>query len=303
MAKNNKKKFSGITTALVTPFFEGKIDWESVEKLLLNQVEQGVTGFVINGTTAESPTLSEREVKDYLEFAKKVLSGCKFEGPIILGTGSNSTSKTVEFSKKAEQWGADGCLVVVPYYNKPPQRGLVAHFTQIADATQLPILLYNVPGRTVTALSINSIAELSQHPNIVGLKEASGDLRFLEELKSRITSDFVLLSGDDASCFEFMAKGGDGVISVCSHLLGKEMKKLLEPSEFSWNKAQAGFSGFLPLINAFYLEANPIPIKQALFETDIIRSSELRLPLMKMDDQLATELRNELVKFGLIRES
>ena len=296
-------KISGVITALITPFFEGEIDWNSLESLLVDQIDQGISGFVINGTTAESPNLSEQEVDEIFAFCKRVSLEKKFNGPLILGTGSNSTAKTVELNKKAEQMGADATLVVVPYYNKPPQRGLVAHFETVASQANLPILLYNVPGRTIASLSIESIVELARHPNIIGIKEASGDLQIVKKLIDQIDTQFSLLSGDDETCFRFMAEGGDGVISVCSHLIGREMQELLIKNGSNWGAAIESFDRYLPLVKSLYLESNPIPVKHALFQMGLIRSDELRLPLVSMVEALAYQLKQEMLKSGLIHEA
>lgn len=264
------KNFKGTLTALITPFYKGQVDYDSLASLIDFQSALGVNGFVINGTTAESPTLTLSEVKDIFKFVKSKVASTV---PLILGTGSNSTQKTMEMTQVAESLGADAALVVVPYYNKPPQRGLVLHYASVAQSTKLPIFLYNVPGRTVTSLSVDTIAQLSEVENIIGIKEASGNIKFLKEIKQRVKEDFILLSGDDGSYDDFMKEGGHGVISVASHFI----------------KAK-DFKNNLDLINMLFCEANPIPVKKALQLKEIIKSSECRLPLVDMDPKLSGQL-------------
>jgi 4-hydroxy-tetrahydrodipicolinate synthase len=277
-------KFEGIMTALVTPMNYKKIDLKSLGKLLDFQLKNGVQGFVVNGTTAESPTLSRDEVSQIFNFVKKEVPK---NFPLIVGTGSNSTAATVEFSKVAESWGADALLVVVPYYNKPPQRGLQLHFTEVAKATKLPNILYNVPGRTITALELDTIEVLSRIPNIVGIKEASGNIQFAKEIRKACGPEFTMLSGDDETFEAFQREGGNGVISVSSHVIPSQMRK---------NETEK----YLDLVKALFLEANPIPVKMALWQMGIIDSPELRAPLVEMDPLLAQKLMATLIKSGVL---
>ncbi|MBX3041874.1 MAG: 4-hydroxy-tetrahydrodipicolinate synthase [Bdellovibrionaceae bacterium] len=292
-------RFKGVFTALITPFQNGKIDFTSLEKLIDQQLSGGVDGFVVNGTTAESPTLSEDEVSELFAFIRKKV-GAKV--PLILGTGSNSTADTVAATKLAEQWGADAALVVVPYYNKPPQRGLFAHFKTVADSTRLPIILYNVPGRTITSLDLDTIQRLSEVKNIIGIKEASGKIDFASEIRKSCGKDFVLLSGDDGTYAKFLEVGGDGVISVASHILPKAFSR--------WTKAahqgDAGTSlkelpQYAKAIDLLFVEANPIPVKKALQLMKVIDRAELRLPLVEMDEKLAVSLKEEMVRCGILK--
>lgn len=287
------KKIRTTITALITPFQNGQIDFESFEKLIHQQLKGGVGGFVINGTTAESPTLESSEVESLFNFTRKIV-GKDF--PLIVGTGSNSTVKTIADTKKAKAIGADAALVVVPYYNKPPQRGLVAHFKAVASDGGLPIILYNVPSRTITALSIESIVELSKVPNIVGIKEASGNIEFDREISQKCGPDFTLLSGDDGTYIDFLKNGGHGVISVASHIIPTQFANWLK------NPNQADdFSKYKNLIDKLFLEANPIPVKKALQFMGIVKSAELRLPLSEMDHGLAEKLREEMKITGLLK--
>lgn len=278
------KNFKGVFTALITPFKNGKVDFDSLERLVQYQVKNRVTGFVVNGTTAESPTLKEQEVIEIFKFIRSKV-GPNF--PLIMGTGNNDTETTIKKSKEAEALGADAVLVVVPYYNKPPQRGLLEHYVKVADAVNIPVILYNVPSRTITALELPTIKKLSEHPNIIGIKEASGNIAFLREIKEQCGDEFLALSGDDATYDEFMMNGGHGTISVASHLF---------PQVFHERKA----SKYLPLINYLFVEANPIPVKMAMHLMGVIDSPELRLPLVTLADNHKAKLKELLKEAELI---
>lgn len=292
------KNFKATITALVTPFHNGVVDFESLEKLVRHQIQNGIEGFVINGTTAESPALSDEERQGIFQAVRSIV-GAGF--PLIMGTGSNSTAQTEELSEKAEEWGADGILVVVPYYNKPPQRGLVKHFTEVAKSVSIPVILYNVPGRTITALSADSIRELSRVQNIVGIKEASGDIEFEKEIIQKTSPEFIMLSGDDVTYVDFLKAGGHGVISVASHIIPQEMvawKKLVAAGKYE--EAKTRLQKHTALINHLFVEANPIPVKMALHYMGLLRSPELRLPLVTMDEELAQRMKKEMVSLGVI---
>lgn len=278
------KKFKGVMTALITPFEKGDIDYASLEKLIEMQLKNKVVGFVINGTTAESPNLSKQEKKQIFEFVK---SKVPKDFPLIMGTGSNSTEETIQASKEAEKMGADALLVVVPYYNKPPQRGLLEHFKAIADSVHIPTILYNVPSRTITALELDTIKKLSEHPKIIGIKEASGNILFASDIRKACGESFILLSGDDGTYDEFVKAGGDGVISVSSHIIPQAMhqKKATEHKE---------------LIDLLFVEANPIPVKKALKLMKIIKSAECRLPLVELLDSNTQKLAKAMQNKGLI---
>ncbi len=278
------KNFKGVFSALITPFKNGKVDFDSLERLVQYQVKNRITGFVVNGTTAESPTLKDQEVIEIFKFIRSKV-GPNF--PLIMGTGSNDTEATIKKSKEAEALGADAVLVVVPYYNKPPQRGLLEHYVKVADAVNIPVILYNVPSRTITALELSTIKKLSEHPNIIGIKEASGNISFLREIKEQCGDEFLVLSGDDATYDEFMMNGGHGTISVASHLF---------PQVFHERKV----SKYLPLINFLFVEANPIPVKMAMHLMGVIDSPELRLPLVTLTDNHKAKLKELLKEAELI---
>jgi 4-hydroxy-tetrahydrodipicolinate synthase len=289
--------FQNVITALVTPFYKGEVDELSFTRLIHQQLEAGIRGFVINGTTAESPTLREEEVKRLFEIVKTEVGK---RGTFILGTGSNSTVQTIENTKKAKAMGADAALVVVPYYNKPPQRGMIAHFNKIADECELPILLYNVPSRTVASLEPASVQTLSENPKIIGIKEASGDLTVFNELKKIGRQPFYLLSGDDGTGVEFCLNGGHGIISVISHVIPKELNDLVHKARKGDASVTSAYANYKELLRWLYIEANPIPTKWALSQMGILRSMELRLPLAELSNSYFEGFKACLKKLGKI---
>lgn len=292
------EKFKKVFTAIVTPFKKDKIDFDSLEKLIQFQLQNGIEGFVVNGTTAESPNLEIEEVYELFKFVK-LKAGKNI--PLIVGTGSNSTKKTVELSIKAEEWGADGLLVVVPYYNKPPQQGLYAHFETVANSVKTPIILYNVPGRTITSLEPPTLARLSRIKNIVGIKEATGNIELFRAMKAVTPESFIYLSGDDGTYADFLKAGGHGVISVVTHVVPKEFMKITNFSrDQKWMEAANEQIVLKNLIDLLFIEANPIPVKKALQIMGIIESDELRLPLVTMTVENSQKLASELTKRGLV---
>ncbi len=292
------RNLRGTFTALLTPFKDGKIDFQSLDRLVRHQVENGIDGFVINGTTAESPTLTEAERIEIFKFTREIV-GIKV--PLILGTGSNDTAKTIVDSKKAEELGADAILVVVPYYNKPPQSGLYEHFKAVAYSVEIPTILYNVPGRTITALTLETITQLSGVSGIIGIKEASGNIEFASEIKSKCGEDFTLLSGDDGTYVDFLGAGGHGVISVATHIIPKQMvewRSLVLAGEIE--KARTEIAKFADLINLLFVEANPIPVKKAAQLMGLIDSAEMRLPLMELSKENTKKLEAEMRRTGVL---
>ncbi|QDK36140.1 4-hydroxy-tetrahydrodipicolinate synthase [Bdellovibrio sp. NC01] len=292
------KNFKGTFTALLTPFKNGKIDFDSIERMVKHQLSNGVDGFVVNGTTAESPTLTSSERIELFKFMRKIV-GDKI--PLIMGTGSNDTAKTIAESKEAEGLGADAILVVVPYYNKPPQRGLFAHFKAIATAVNIPTILYNVPGRTITSLATETIRDLSKVQGVIGIKEATGKVDFADEIVKACGRDFVMLSGDDGSYVEFLGVGGHGVISVASHVIPKQMAQWKSwVAEGHIEKARQDIAKYNDLINLLFVEANPIPVKKAVQLMGLIDSAELRLPLVELGETESAKLKNEMRKVGVL---
>jgi 4-hydroxy-tetrahydrodipicolinate synthase len=291
------QKFRTTLTALVTPFSDGKVDFQSLEKLVQFQMQNGVKDFVINGTTGESPTVNFEEMKEIFALVKSKTP----EGTLLFGTGSNSTEKTKEDSVKAQKLGADAVLVVVPYYNKPAQHGLYLHFKAVASAIEIPVILYNVPGRTITALSVDTIKKLSAIHNIKGIKEASGNIQMAKEISTGCGDQFTLLSGDDGTYAQFLEAGGHGVISVASHILPKDfvdIKKIALEKKF--DQAASLIQKNAALIDALFLEANPIPVKMALHWMGILKSPECRLPLTTFSEQHHSLLKTEMKKQGLL---
>jgi 4-hydroxy-tetrahydrodipicolinate synthase len=282
--------FKGVWTAVVTPFnSDGSIDWSSYEALLKRQAEAGVTGVVACGTTAETPTLSKDEKKKLIEFTVQALKG---KCGVIAGSGSNSTSDTIEFSKWASATGVDGLLVVTPYYNKPSQAGMIAHFTATADACLKPVILYNVPGRTNVSINAETVETLSRHERIVGIKDATADMDYLRDVARRVDDDFALLSGDDPTFLSFLGAGGHGAISVASNLIPSEMVRLCDDRSDELNER------FSQLFKDLFIEPNPVPVKYAMSLKNWMKPN-VRLPLVEMTDQSKATLDKTLSRCGL----
>jgi 4-hydroxy-tetrahydrodipicolinate synthase len=290
------KDFSGVFTALVTPFKNGAIDWPSMKRLVRQQLDGGVNGFVISGTTAESPTLSLEEKQKIFSFVKQESGGAV---PLVVGTGTNSTSESIHLTSEAAKWGADAALVVVPYYNKPPQRGLFQHFQKISECSSLPVILYNVPGRTITKLEAQTIVELSHLRGIIGIKDATGDVAFGAELVRECPPDFMVSSGDDGTFLDLVAAGGQGVISVAAHLFPKEFSSWCRRARSGENVIHE-FERIVELNNYLYVEANPIPVKMALHLMGIIDSPELRLPMVQLSEAFTLELKDKMKQAELL---
>ncbi|HSV96973.1 MAG TPA: 4-hydroxy-tetrahydrodipicolinate synthase [Spirochaetota bacterium] len=289
--------FKGVFTALVTPFRDDKIDYTSLEGLIEAQVKGGVDGVVPVGTTGESPTLSFEEHKEYV---KRVVAMVDKRVKVIAGTGSNSTREAVHLSQAAQEYGVDGVLLVNPYYNRPPQRGLVAHFETVAKSIAIPVILYNIPVRTAVNFLPESILELlGRAPNIVAIKEATGDLvqmmRVIELCGDRLT----LLSGDDNLLLPLLAIGGKGVISVLANVLPADMKKIVTLfNEGRFDESRTLFYKILPLCRAMFYETNPIPVKAAM-EMMGRCAGDIRLPLVPLSDEHRAKLRQALVDYGV----
>ncbi len=286
-------KFKGIITALITPFYQGELDKVSFIHLIKNQLDEGVDGFVLNGTTGESPTLRKEEVSQLVEWAKVETAGAV---PLILGIGHNNTEQAQQNIQKANKWKMDGALAVVPYYNKPTQEGLKRHFTNISKHSEIPVLLYNVPSRTQVSLDVSTISELSSEKHIQGIKEASGNMKIAEELlSSNIKSDFSFLSGDDSTYLDFAQRGGQGVVSVSSHFMLKPMRvflnKVLEKDKTAIEEFHKKYGDVLDYL---YSVSNPIMIKQVMYLTKVIQSPELRLPLCEPENRLIQKMQKLL---------
>ena len=291
--------FTGVATAIITPMnSDGSINFEKLDELIEFQISSGIDGIVICGTTGEASTLEYIEHKLAIEYTVNKVNG---RVPVIAGTGSNNTSHAVTMSKYAQSVGADGVLLVTPYYNKATQRGLIQHFTSIADNISIPAILYNVPGRTGVNIKPQTVLELSKHKNIVGLKEASGDISQCVEIASIIPDDFWLYSGNDDMIVPMLSIGGHGVISVLSNIAPKETIEMV--SSFFEGDVKKSSNLQLQskaLIDALFCEVNPIPVKEAMNMMGLDVGS-VRLPLYEMEDFNKDRLRRELVNYGLLR--
>lgn len=290
--------FKGVFTALVTPFLEdGTIDRETLKHLVDLQIEGGVQGLVPMGTTGESPTLSHEE---HIEVIRLVIEHTKKRVPVIAGTGSNSTWEAVELSKKAKQMGAGATLQVCPYYNKPTQEGLYRHFTKIAEEIDLPVIVYNIPGRTGVNIENGTMLRLAQHKNINAVKDATGNLPQMMDLLRQKPDSFTVLSGDDNMTFPLIALGGTGVISVASNLIPNDMAEFVQAAlDGKMEMAREAHNRLLPLFKGIFIETNPIPIKTALALKGILKEV-FRLPLCPMLKENRQKLAELLKSFGCL---
>ena len=293
-----QKKLQGAYTALITPFNAGGLDLAAFEALLEWQIAQGIDGLVPCGTTGESPTLSHEEHKTLIERTVKTARG---RVPVMAGTGSNATAEAVDFTRHAEKAGADAVLVVAPYYNKPTQEGLYQHFNTVAAATGLPVIVYNIPGRSVVNISDATLARLAEDcPNIAGVKDATGDLARVSTLRRLVGDRLVLFSGEDMTAVGFNAMGGRGVISVTSNLLPKEIAEIQRLSlAGDYLKARDRHERLTLLHQAMFCETNPAPVKYA---ASLLKRSEatVRLPLVEIGAASKAMIREALVELKLI---
>jgi 4-hydroxy-tetrahydrodipicolinate synthase len=290
--------FEGSITALVTPFTDqGAVDHAALDQLVDFHLENGTAGLVIAGTTGESATLEREEAEAVLSQVVERVGG---RIPVIAGTGGTSTARAVDQTRAAVERGADAVLVVTPYYNRPPQRGLVTHFRAIADASDVPLLLYNVPSRTSVDMLPETVEKLSAHPQIAGIKEAVADESRVRELIERCGPDFKVLSGDDHSCLRAMRNGARGVVSVAANVAPARMAALCEAATGgNWSRAETLDRELRPLFDATMLETNPIPVKWALFEMGLARP-HVRLPLTELQQEHRAPLRECLAGLGLM---
>jgi 4-hydroxy-tetrahydrodipicolinate synthase len=280
--------FRGVFTALATPFeADGGIDEAALRSLVERQIEGGVSGLVPMGTTGESPTLSHNEHVRVIEIVVDQTSG---RCPIIAGSGSNSTDEAMEMTQQAMEIGADASLQVAPYYNKPSQEGFYRHFSTIADAADIPLIIYNIPSRTGKNIENDTMCRLAQHPNIVGVKEASGDLDQVMDLVSRKPEEFVVLSGDDKLAYPIVALGGHGVISVAGNYLPAKMSEFMAVAlEGDLITAMKMHYALLPLFKGLFVDTNPIPLKYAMSRKGWLKEV-YRLPMCSMSDALKQQL-------------
>ncbi|QIQ34373.1 4-hydroxy-tetrahydrodipicolinate synthase [Parageobacillus toebii NBRC 107807] len=285
-------QFGKIVTAMVTPFdHKGNIDFAKTTKLVDYLLENGTDSLVVAGTTGESPTLTTEEKVALFRHVVSVVNG---RVPVIAGTGSNNTRASIELTKKAEEIGVDAVMLVAPYYNKPNQEGLYQHFKAIAESTSLPVMLYNIPGRSVVNMSVDTVVRLSEIPNIVAIKDASGNLDTMTEIIARTREDFLLYSGDDNITLPVLAIGGAGVVSVASHIIGNEMQQMIaafEAGELA--KAAKLHQKLLPIMKGLFAAPNPVPVKTAL-QLKGLDVGSVRLPLVPLTEQERIELMNLL---------
>jgi 4-hydroxy-tetrahydrodipicolinate synthase len=274
--------FSGAFTALVTPFRNGEVDVEALEGMVEFQIQHGVSGLVPCGTTGETPAMSEAEDRVVVETVVRVANG---RVPIIAGTGSNSTDMAIKYTRMAQEVGADGSLQVAPYYNKPTQEGLFRHFAAIAESTDLPLVLYNIPGRTGVTISAETMARLAEIPNIVGVKDSTLSMNIVADVISLCGEDFAVLSGDDPMTLPLVALGGRGVISVASNVAPEAVSDMVRALlEGDWERGRELHYELLPLFRALFVETNPIPVKTAASLLGLC-SDEMRLPLVPMEGE------------------
>ena len=292
--------FKGSNVALVTPFKNNKLDEENYIKLINFHLENGTNGLVPAGTTGESPTLSHIEHEKVIELCIKEAKG---RIPVIAGTGSNSTDEAISLTKHAEKAGADGALVVTPYYNKPTQEGLYQHYKSLNDKCGIPIVIYNIPGRSVVDMSVDTMARLFELKNIVGVKDATGDLNRVNQQKEKMGSEFIQLTGEDGNAFEFNKRGGVGCISVTANVAPKlcsDMQKFSKSTSDNEIKEAERIDNILqPLHKSLFIESNPSPVKYAAKLLNLC-DDEVRLPLVKITTKTQEEVKKALDSAKLI---
>ncbi|MGR0481416.1 MAG: 4-hydroxy-tetrahydrodipicolinate synthase [Candidatus Electronema sp. V4] len=292
------QRIQGAITAIVTPMRDGRVDEESLVNLINFQIDNGIHGLVPCGTTGESATLSFAEHKRVIELTVKTVAG---RVPVIAGTGANNTLEAIELTESAKESGADAVLSVVPYYNKPSQEGLYQHFKAITEAVDIPMVVYNVPGRTVTNMAPATVARLAELPNVIGIKEACGCLNQISEIIRICPKDFIVLSGDDFTSMPTVLIGGKGVISVVSNVMPKAMAELMEAAlNGDLAKSKEIHYKLFPLMGTMFCYPSPAPAKKAVHLIGKIATPELRLPMTEMDEPSLNKLTAEMKKAGLI---
>ncbi|MFA9556858.1 4-hydroxy-tetrahydrodipicolinate synthase [Evansella sp. AB-rgal1] len=284
--------FGKLITAMVTPFGQdGEIDFQATKSLINYLLANGTDGLVVGGTTGESPTLTKEEKTALYQYVVKVVDG---RVPVIAGTGSNNTRESIQLTEIAQKSGVDGVMLVTPYYNKPCQEGMYQHFKAIATSTDLPIMLYNIPGRSVVNLNEETVIRLSKIENIICIKEASGDLESIATIIENTPEDFLVYSGDDSLTLPLLSIGGHGVVSVASHIIGSDMKKMITAFENGDNKYAASIHReLLPMMKALFSAPNPTPVKAAL-EMIGLNVGSVRLPLIPLTQEESHSLYNTI---------
>ncbi len=291
-------QFRGAFVAIVTPFTDNKLDEQGLKDLIEFQITNGTHGIVPCGTTGESATMSHAEHQRVVELTVQTVNG---RVPVLAGTGSNSTSETLELTRHAKEAGADGALMITPYYNKPSQDGLYQHFKTVAEAVDIPIILYNVPSRTSVNMLPETVARCAAIDNIVGIKEATADLNQISRVIRQCPADFAVLSGDDFTSMPTVAIGGQGVISVTSNVAPAEMAAMMTAAlNNDLDKARALHYKLFPLMQAMFFDTNPVPAKATLKMMGKINSDEPRLPLVAMNDATLARVRQAAADYGLL---
>jgi 4-hydroxy-tetrahydrodipicolinate synthase len=290
--------FGNISTAMVTPFdSKGNIDFAKTTKLINHLIDNGSDSLVVSGTTGESPTLTTEEKIALFKHTVKVVAG---RVPVIAGTGSNNTKASIDLSKKAEQIGVDAVLIVAPYYNKPSQEGILAHYKAIASAVNIPIMAYNVPGRTVVSISADTAIRLSQIPNVVALKDAGGDLEVMSAIIENTADDFFVYSGDDSLTLPSLAIGSAGVVSVASHVIGNEMQQMIQAFNRGENQTAASLHRKLvPVMIEMFKAPSPAPVKTAL-QLKGMDVGSVRLPLLPLNQAERSSLSETLSTLTIV---
>jgi len=296
---NNSAMIQGSLVALVTPMTaDNRLDWDALTSLVQLHLENQTSGIVAVGTSGESATLS---VDEHLQVVEAVVKQVDGRIPVIAGTGANSTSEAVELTTAAKNLGVDACLLVVPYYNKPTQEGLYQHFLHIANSVDVPQILYNVPGRTITDMSNETVLRLTGHANIIGIKDATGDMVRGKALINQVPDDFLVLSGDDETANQLILMGAKGNISVTANVAPRQMAELCRVSMLGDESASEVLQAeLMPLHNALFSEANPIPVKWALHQMSLI-SSGIRLPLTTLSESCRPALLTAMTTLGLLK--
>lgn len=291
-------KFKGAYVAIVTPFIDGKLDEQGLQDLIEFQIQNGTSGIVPCGTTGESATLSHDEHHRVVELTIQAVNG---RVPVLAGTGSNSTSETIALTRHAKAAGADGALIITPYYNRPSPEGLYQHFKAVAEAVDIPIILYNVPSRTGVNMLPETVARCAAIKNIVGIKEATANLGQINEVIRLCPPDFVVMSGDDFTALPTIAIGATGLISVTSNVAPRDMADVIDSAlAGDYVKARASHYKLLPVMSAMFLETNPVPAKKSLELMGKIQSGTPRLPLAEMTEANVVKLQAALRAYGLI---
>lgn len=294
-----KGSFGGSIVAIVTPFKNGRVDEKKIAELVEFHIKNGTHGIVPCGTTGESPTLTYEEHNRVIEVC---IEAARHRLPVIAGTGSNATAEAVMLTRHAAEAGADAALVVTPYYNKPTQKGLYLHFKAVAESVKIPIILYNIEGRTARNIETETVARLARDcKNIIGVKEASGKLEQVKAVRQATSKDFIILSGDDALTLPIMELGGAGVISVVANIVPQDVAAMVEAFAAGDKvKASRLNDRLVPLVKAMFFETNPIPVKTAM-ELLGLCSGELRLPLCAMEEENIEKLKTALSEYGLLK--